>query len=170
MKGSAKALAYSALAAALGTILLLIASALPSGKLVLVCIASLGVVFVECLFGWKWALGCFAVTAVLSLLLLPTKALGIYYTVFFGYYPLFAMLTERIGSKAARYVLRLALFNLVMTGLYFAARSLLSLDSGPLADYPVLLLLGMNAAFLIYDRALAQGMLYFMRNIARRIR
>lgn len=170
MKGRAKAMAYSALAAALGTVLLLIASVLPSGRMVMVCVASLGVVFVECLFGWKWALGAYAVTALLSLLLLPTKAIPILYAAFFGYYPLILMLTERLGNKLLRYGIRLALFNLAMLLLYYTIGRLFSLDAGPLGAYPALLFLGMNACFLLYDRALAQGTLYFMRNIARRIK
>lgn len=170
MQGPAKALAYSALAAALGVILLLIASVLPGGKMVLVCVASLGAILTQCLFGWRWALGTFGVTAFLALLLLPAKAVAIYYTAFFGYYPLLMVLTERLPGKAARYAVRLAVFNAVMIGLYFAAGSLLSVDLGTLSGYPLLLLIAANVGFLIYDTALQQGMLYCMRNIARRIK
>lgn len=170
MNKSTKAVAYSALSAALGTLLLLLATLLPSGKLVVVCAASLGVVFIECLFGWKWALGTYAVTALLSLLLLPTKALAIYYAALLGYYPLFMVRTERIASKALRFALRLALFNAVMLILYFAARSLLSPDFGTLALYPALLVLALNIGFLLYDCALRQGALYCMRNITRRLK
>ena len=167
MKTSSKAVACAGLAAALGTLLLLIASIAPSGRLVMMCVASLGVAFMECLFGWKWALGTYAVTALLSLLLLPAKAVAIYYAAFFGFYPSFALLTERIGNKIVRYLLRLALFNLVMLLLYFAARVFLPLDQGALAGYPALLLLAMNAAFLLYDGALRQGILYLMQIIRR---
>ncbi|MBR6207566.1 MAG: hypothetical protein IKQ69_01075 [Oscillospiraceae bacterium] len=170
MKTPSKALAYTGLAAALGTVLLLIAGVSPGGKMVMVCLASLGVAFIECLFGWKWALGTFAVTSILALLLLPAKAVAVYYTAFFGYYPLYALLTERIGNRIVRCILRLALFNLVMLLLYFAARSFLTLDFGTLSGYPLLLLLAMNAAFLLYDCALRQGILYLMQNIARRIK
>ena len=63
MKGISRSAAYGALSAALGVVLVYIASVVPTGKIVVLCIASLGTVFVLTRFGWKWALGAFAVTA-----------------------------------------------------------------------------------------------------------
>ena len=61
MKERSRSTAYAALAAALGTVLLYLASVLPTGKLVVVCVASLCTVFVQTVCGWKWAVGAFAV-------------------------------------------------------------------------------------------------------------
>ena len=170
MRKSSKALAYSALGAALGSVLLYLASVLPSGRLTVVCVASVCVVVIACLFGWRWGSGCFVVTAVISLLILPSKAMAILYTAFFGYYPLVFLLTERMKSRMGRYAVRMTLFNAVMIALYFLVRSVFQGSWGALEGYPLVVLLLANAGFLIYDYALQQGMLYFMRNIARRVK
>ncbi len=170
MRGKSKALAYSALGAALGVVLLYIASIIPSGKLTVMCASGICVVLLACRFGWKWGSGCFAATALISLFLLPTKAMAILYTSFFGYYPLFFLLTERLKNKVPRYALRLLLFNSVMIALYYLIRWVFQGTWGMLEGYPILMLLLANVGFLIYDYALQQGMLYFMRNIARRIK
>lgn len=170
MKERGKPIAYSALCAALGSILLYFASVFPSGRLFVMCISSVCVVFIACRFGWKWGGGCFIVTAAISLLILPAKAMAILYAAFFGYYPLFFLLTERSKKMLVRYAFRLGLFNTVVVVLYCAARSVFPSDMFFGEEHPIVMLLLANIFFLIYDYALQQGMLYFMRNIARRIK
>ena len=170
MQESSKALAYSALSSALGTVLLFIASVLPNGKLAVMCASTMCVVLIACRMGWKWGIGCFVVTALVSLLILPTKAMAILYSSFFGYYPLFFLFSERIKSKIFRYAVRLTLFNIIMIALFFLARSIFQGSWGALEGYPIAMLLLANVGFLIYDYALQQGMLYIMRYMARRIK
>ena len=170
MKGSSRSAAYGALAAALGVVLVYIASVVPTGKIVVLCVASLGTVFVLTRFGWKWALGSFAVTAALSLILCPTKSAAILYAAFLGYYPVAKVLIERLRRPAFRWGGKLICFNAAAMVLFFAARTLFRGDWGPLGGYPLILLVLANALFVLYDLALQQGMLYFMRNIARRIK
>ena len=170
MKGPSRSLALSSLAAALGTVLLLLASAVPAGKLVVLCIASLCTVFVLCVCGWKWALGCFAVTAALALILSPSKSAAILYGAFFGYFPIVKIFAERLKKPAARWAVKLALFNAVMIVLYLAASAVFQGSWGLFSDQPWIMLLLANGLFILYDLALQQGILYFMRNIARRIR
>ena len=170
MRGKSKALAYSALGSSLDVVFLYIASIIPNGKLTAVCASSICVVLIACLFGWKWGSVCFIAASLLSLIILPTKATAILYASFFGYYPLFFLLTERMKNKLLRYALRLLLFNTVMIALYYLIRWVYQGSWGMLEGYPILMLLMANVGFLIYDYALQQGMLYFMRNIVRRIK
>ena len=170
MKGPSRSLAFSALAAALGTVLTYVASVLPSGKLAILCAASLCTVFVLCVGGWKWALGCFAVTAALSLLLSPSKSAAILYGAFFGYYPIVKLYSERLKKPVVRWAVKLAIFNAVMVVLYFAVRAVFQGSWGVFSDRPWIMLLLANGLFILYDLALQQGILYFMRNIARRLR
>ena len=170
MKERSRSTAYAALAAALGTVLLYLASVLPAGKLAVVCVASLCTVFVQTVCGWKWAVGTFIVTAALSLLLLPTKAVALLFAALFGYYPIVKLFAERLRNAVARWGVKLLLFNGVMAALYFLVRSVFDGSWGPLSAYPLLMLLCANVAFVLYDLALGQGILFFMRNIARRIK
>ena len=170
MKSMSRPLALSALSAALGTVLLYVSSILPSGRLTVLCVASLCTVVVQCTCGWKWALGSFAVTAALSLILLPGKAVAVLYAVLFGYYPLVMLIVGRIKSPAGRWAIKLGLFNAVVIALYYAARSLLQSGIGSFFIHPLIMLLLANGLFILYDLALQQGILYFMRHIARRIK
>jgi len=170
MKSSSRSVAYSALAAALGTVLMYLASAAPTGKLVILCVASLCTVFVLSVCGWKWALASYAVTAALSLILSPSKASAILFSAFFGYYPIVKIFVERLHTPAARWGIKLGIFNAVMAVLFFAIRSFFQGNWGVLSGKPWVMLLLANGLFVLYDLALQQGILYFIRNIARRIR
>ena len=169
MKGKARPLAYGALSAAAGVLLLFLSSVLPNGRLAVLCIATLCVAFVRMMSGWRWALGCYAVTAALSLLLLPSKVMPILYAAFFGYYPVVKLGAEHFASRAVRWGIKLAAFNGVMAILYFTVRALFQGDWGMLSRTPALMLLCANIAFVLYDLALTQGILFYIRKIARRI-
>ncbi len=170
MKEISRPLSCSALSAAVGVVLLYLAALLPTGKIFMVCAASLAVVFLRMRFDWRWALGCFAVTGLLGLLLSPSKVPAILYVVFFGYYPLVKLPAERIASPIWRWAAKLGCFNLAMAGLYAAFHSVLPAQQGPLAAFPALMLLCANAAFVIYDLALRQGILYYLRHISGRMK
>jgi len=125
---------------------------------------------VLCVSGWKWSLGCFGVTAALSLLLSPSKSAAILYGAFFGYYPIVKIYAERLKNPVVRWAVKLALFNAAMVFLYFAVRAVFQGSWGVFSDRPWIMLLLANGLFVLYDLALQQGILYFMRNIARRLR
>ena len=57
-----------------------------------------------------------------------------------------------------------------MVVLYFAVRAVFQGSWGVFSDRPWIMLLLANGLFILYDLALQQGILYFMRNIARRLR
>ena len=128
------------------------------------------VIFLRLRFDWRWALGCFAVTGLLGLLLLPTKVPAILYGVFFGYYPLVKLSAERIESPVWRWVLKLACFNAAMIAVYVPFRTALPANQGPLSAFPALMLLCANGAFVVYDLALRQGILYYLRHISGRMK
>ena len=169
MRNASRPLAYGAVSAALGVVLLYAASLLPTGKIAAVIAASLAAAFLRLRFDGRWALGCFAVTGLLGLLALPTKAPAILYLGFFGYYPILKMRVERLSAPVWRWVVKLLCFNLVMAALYLAFRSVFPEDLGPLASWPALMLLASNAAFIVYDCALSQGILYYLRHISGRM-
>ncbi len=170
MNDSVRALTRSALSASVGVVLLYLGSVVPGGKLAFLFLSTLGVVFIRLCCPWQWSLGCYAVTAACAAFLLPTKALAVFYAVFFGYYPLLKMLTERISSLGVRLLLRLGLFNAVFFGLWFLARALFSQAIGSAMAPVWLLWIAANIGFLIYDYALGQMILYYLRNIAGRIK
>lgn len=170
MDAKTKALTRSALSAAVGVAVLYLCCVFPWGRLALLCVASLGVIFVRMSCPPYWAIGCYSVTALLGLLLLPEKAPALAYAVLFGYYPLVRLLTERLASPWARMGVRLAVFNAAALLTYFAFRAVFTSLTGdsPLPLY--LLWAAVNGAFLVYDYALGQIILYYVRNLSGRFR
>ena len=143
---------------------------LPWGRLALLCAATLGVIFVRMSCSCGWALCCFGVTALLGLLLLPVKAPALAYALFFGYYPLIRLRLERVSSSAARTAFKLAAFNAAAVVIWLAFRSVFSDLAGSTAMPVYLLWITANGVFLIYDYALGQMMLYYVRNLAGRFK
>ncbi len=169
MNGRAKNLALASLGTALGVVLLYLGSVLPTGRLVFLCVTSLGTVFVFLNGGVRWGLGSYAATSLLSLLLLPQKGMALLFTALAGYYPMVKLWLERKPSPWLRWGGKLLLFNAVFALLFFLASGVFSLNLG--GTLPVWLLFVLaNAAFLLYDWALGCCILFYLRKIAGRIR
>ena len=162
-----RSLTFSAVMCALGCTLLLVASAMPTTRLALLCLSSLGAVGAALRSGRNWGWGVYAVTAILSLLLSPAKAVALCYACFAGWYPLVKLPLERWGSAAARWTVKLVLFN--------AAFALLLVFGGAVLGTAVserpqwMLWLGGNGAFLVFDLAVNEAILLYMRKIAGRV-
>ena len=105
----------------------------------------------------------------LSLSLFPTKATAILFGTFFGYYPVIKLAAERLPHPVLRWGIKLAVFDLVMVLLWLTVRSVFQVEGGILSSYPVVMVIAANAAFVLYDLALGQGILFYIRKIARRI-
>ncbi len=170
MRERTRALAGAAVGAALSFGVLYLASVLPAARLACICAASLGVVFVRLRSGWKWALGCYGVTAALALLLLPGKGTAAAYGLLTGYYPVFKLFVERWRSRPLRWLAKLVLFNAVFALLYFGLARLLWSDAELASLSPWLVFAAADAAFLVYDFALTEIILIYLRKIAGRIR
>ena len=169
MDRKSRPLAFSAVASALGVALLYLAALLPTGKLVLVAAAALNAVFLRLTFSGRWDLGCYLVTSSLGLLLLPVKIPALIYAAFLGYYPLLKLRFERIPSVFLRWTAKLCIFNAALIAVYFLALRLIGPGSSWLWQRPWIALIAANVVFFAYDYVLQQGMLYYLRKIARRI-
>ena len=165
MKENSKALAYGAVSAALGTVILYLGSVLPSARLALLCISSLGVILMALRFDGRRALAVYAVTAALALLVLPGKAMALAYALLPGWYPLIKLRLERLKTPAARYAAKFLAANAVLLPAFLLGRSYFSAMPLPLWQ----ILVAGEAVFLVYDYALTQIILLYMRKIAGRI-
>ena len=170
MSEGTRALTRAALSAAAGVAALYLGSLLPSARLSILCVATLGVVFVKMSCPGRWALGCYAVTAALGLLLLPDKSLAVLYAAFMGYYPLVRLRAERFSNPAARWGLKLGAFFAAALALYLLAGSVSFLSAAVAGTALWALWAAGIAVFLVYDFALGQLILYYLRNIAGRIK
>ena len=169
MSDPVKSLTRSALSAAAGVVVLYLGSVLPSARLAVLCLSTLGVVFIATSCRTAWAWGCYLVTGGIALLLLPEKMPAVLYTAFFGYYPIVKLRLERLENPWLRWLLKLFSFNLAAAVLYIVYRAVFT---APLASaLPVwALFLAGNAAFAAYDFALSQMILYYLRKLSGRIK
>ena len=163
MRSRTKSLTVSALCAALDFVFLALSLVLPAQRLALLCLSSVGVVASLCSCGSRWALGCYGVTALLSVLLLPDKSMSLAYALFCGYYPVLKLNIEGIVSAVVRVALKLFYFNLALWGFYYLANI-------PMALPLWIPFLAANAAFWLYDFALGKLILLYSRKIAGRIK
>ena len=97
---STKRVTRLAVLSALGVAVLFLSSVLPSARLALTAIAGIFTAVALIMYGLWWSVAVYAVTAVLSLLILPIKGCAIFYAAFFGLYPIAKALFEKYIPKA----------------------------------------------------------------------
>jgi hypothetical protein len=168
MHSKTRALAAASLCCAAGTVLLYVASLLPAGVAGAVLLASAGVAAARICAGPGWAWACFAVTAALAWILLPSRYPALLYTVFLGYYPLLALTFERIRSVPLRWAAKLAVFNAAAAALFFLASAFFPGRIASAAGKIWILFLAGNVVFVLYDKAVRELLLYCIRTVLRR--
>jgi hypothetical protein len=122
VRGKARKPAVSALCAALAAALLIFGSMLPTGKIAISAVAGLATAaaLIEC--GYLYAALEFIVAAALGLILAPSKAPAIMFCLLFGWYPIVKSLIEKLKSRVAEYLLKLAVILVVIVVFFMLAR------------------------------------------------
>jgi len=154
-KKATRRLTASAILAALGVVLLLLGSFVQVLDLSMAAIASILVVFAVIEIGGKYPMLIYAVTSVLSLLLLPVKTAALIYFVFAGYYPILKAVLEGRLTKPVAWLLKVVIFGAAVAVGLFAAGKLFFMDlSWIFANWWFLLCL--LPVFVLYDIALTR--------------
>lgn len=149
---------------ALGVVFLFLGSIVPTGRIALAVIASFGVCATLMMYGWGWAFGLYGLTSLLGWLLFPGTSV-VLYTAFFGFYPIFKSLFERIHSRAAEWICKYVLYTVIFALYCLFAKSLLAFNGQTMTWY-VLYLMG-AAAFFLYDRCFTLLIGWYIDKIAR---
>ncbi len=153
-----KKLVFSGIVTALATFLMIIAGLIPIGTYAVPVIASLLYVILIKELGMSWAFMSYTATSLLSLIVCLNKEAAVNFILFFGYYPIFKILIEKLKLKAARIIIKLMIFNTAMAGVFFIAKYLLMIPDEAYTIFgfyiPWLILVLGNIVFLIYDYAL----------------
>ena len=150
MSKNTKRLTRLAALAAIGVAFLFLGSVLPSARLAVTALTGFFAAAALLMYGFGWALGVYAITAALSLLLLPAKLCAILYTAFFGLYPLLkAFLESRIKPQLPCWAAKLGVYTLAFA-VWWLITAGIGLPEGLLSHWYVLWPLG-AAAFAVYD-------------------
>ena len=161
-------LAVSAMLCALGVVFLYVGSVIEALDLTMVTIASLLVFFAVMEMGGSYPLLIYLVTAVLSLLLLPSKFAAGTYLVFGGVYPILKAIFERLPYVIA-WVLKLSFFNAVLSLLLVGFQYLFHVEDPDLGFNWLTYGLG-NAVFVMYDIVTTQLVTLYVVKLRRRLR
>lgn len=156
-----------AILSALSVVFLLIGGVTGILDLTALVLTAMCIAFAVIEISVPWAWLCWAVTAVLSLVLLPTKEIALLYLMG-GMYPIAKSAFERLHPLFT-WLLKLSLFNTVQLFYILAATKILGL-SGEGYDFTAPTLLFGNVAFLVYDFALTVFITFYLVRLRRRIR
>lgn len=146
-------LALSGLLAAVGLVVLLLGCALPNGKLAVSAVASLCVAIDLMAAGYIGGLGCYVVTALLGLLLLPAKEVAVFYAVLFGPYAIIKLWCEQRKSRVAEWAVKIIASGALLAVCSGLMKELLGWGA---EDFPALLRYVWIVGVVIYDLALSR--------------
>ena len=165
-RGRARKIALTGLLTALSTALLYLAALIPTSYIGTVAAASLLTAAAVIETGFAAGALVFAGTAILGFLLVPLKSAVLLYALFFGYYPLVKSLAERLKSRAAEWLLKLASVNAALSVMLFALRGLVFSGAFFEGSAP-LVYLAVNACFVLYDIGLSRLIVFYCARISK---
>jgi hypothetical protein len=162
-----RALTVSAALTALAVVFLYLASVLPTGQLGAAAVSSLFTAAAVIEAGAGWAAGVFAVSCVLGAVIVPNRLPVLLYALFLGHYPIVKCFAERVKLKAARWAVKLAVFNAALAVMWLAFKeTLLGAADINLSAVPVFL--AGNAVFVLFDIGLTRLIGLYVRRISGR--
>ncbi len=150
-----KKLSLSAICAAVTVVILYIGSLVKTGTLAIYFVCSLAIMTVVDKAGKKYGIMTYAVSLLLSWILIADKTIAAAYTAIFGIFPIIKAVAEKSGNRITEWIIKIIAFNVafavciyVIGGITGKALSVLPL--------PVLWI-GANAFFVVYDILLSFG-------------
>ncbi len=159
-----KKIALAGILSALCFIFLFVGSIFQTLDLTSAALASIIVLiaYIEIGSGNAWFV--YAVSSVLSILLLPYKTSAAVFALFAGYYPIIKVCLNKIKPLWLSFVIRILCFNLVLTAMIFIMNRLLSIED-EFFTFGALIYAMANITFVFYDMALERISVYYLHRI-----
>ena len=160
-------LTKAAILTALSTICLIAGGWMPRGALALAAIASLfvAVSLIEC--SWLWAVGTYAASLLLGLLLCADKVLPLWFGFLLGPYPIFKHFIERAPKAVIRWIGKLLVF-FACTGVFYALFSAAFVSALPALPWYVIVP-ALGIVFILYDIGFSRLIGLYMRRVRRAV-
>ena len=165
-----KRLTVCAMLGALGVVVLYLGSMIEVIDISMAVIASLFAIFAVIEYGAPYAWSIYAITGVLSIVLLPNKIPALMYIFFFGFYPIIKEKIERRSSKLTQWVLKEILFNVCLILLMVLGNYLLMIDVKSWIVIEIVFFLLANGVFPVYDVALTRLISLYIFRLRRKFR
>ncbi len=172
MKNTVKT-ALGGMCIGLSAALMMLASIIPFLTYAIPALAAILVMFMRIECDWKWALGVYAGTAIVSALVVPEKEAVAIYIALIGYYPLLKLLFDKL-PKIVGYIVKAAFFVGVIVATYYIIMHIFGISTELLEDtqgfmIPLLVVLGL-AAFIMYDIAIEKLEIAYYRKWQKQFR
>ena len=169
-KRSTRCLTAAAICAALGVVLLALGAFVEVLDLSAAAMASFLIIFAVIELRGKWPYLIYAVTALLSLLLLPIKSPAVVYALLLGHYPILKEILERRCPRIVAWVLKILLFNVALAVTLVLSFFLL-MPGVPIFEgaYGYVWIIFCTPVFLLYDVALTRLITFYLRRLRHRI-
>lgn len=160
-------LTFSALLSALGVVVLSIGSFIEVLDLSACLLAAMILVIMVIEIGGAYPWLTYAVTATISVMLLPNKFSVAIYILFAGNYPMLKRLIEKTKPFIG-WILKLLLFNLEFTLIYFVSTRIFMIsDIGYSLNLLVYLLC--NGVFILFDITLTRMISFYVFRLRKRL-
>lgn len=169
MRSKTSRIALCGVVAALSVVILFLTGLVPVATIALPAVAGCFLIAVVAEIGVQYGFAVYAVVSVLSILIVPDREAALFYVVFFGYYPVLYGPLSRIRRRVLQWAAKLLVFNaaaLLETGLAVWLLGIPMEEMLPFgwAFVPVLLLL-MNAVFILYDLSMNGLIVFYIRRL-----
>ena len=153
---------------AVGVVLLWFGSFVQVADLSMAVVESLMAVFAVIEYGKGAPWTVFAVTSVLSLLLLPNKSPALMYTQFFGFYPILKERFEKLG-KVISWVCKLCVFNISLVLIAVASKLVLAESAALPVELYIIGFVIAQGVFVLYDVALTRLISFYIYRLRKRL-
>lgn len=125
--------------------------------------------------GYKWSLGTYATISILSLLFIADKEAAVFFTMFFGYFPILVLFfEEKLNNMILKFIIKLLIFDLSCSGAVFISSFVFGIDYSDFLEDGILFLaffiIMMNVLFVIYDRLVIRLQQLYKLKIQKRFR
>lgn len=162
-------LAVCALLSALGVALIYIGSVTGVLDMSAAVIASVGCIFATVEFGGAYPWLIYAVTGVLSLMLVPDPMSALMYILFFGFYPILKVKLDK-RSRLFGWIVKEIVFNLSLAILFVLWILLFAAEGESTLVLNLIFILVAEIIFPIYDLALSKMAVVYFRKIRPKLR
>lgn len=169
-RNGAGRIALVGLLTALSLLFLYLSSVSPAARLGIVAIAGLVPAAAVVSAGIPAGFFCYAATGLLGLLVSPDKGNTLLYLFFFGLYPMAKALIERTRKLPLEWLLKVILFNAVLTLLWFVLQNALLSALPDYFDQIWLVYLVGNLAFVIYDLGFSKLIAFYVARVDKAVR
>jgi len=141
---------------------------MPTNKLLFLALSSFLLAIIVIDYGIKQSLLVYIATSLLSLILVPNKAIIILYIVYFGYYGILKSLIERLGNLFLEWFLKLLSFNMAMGVTYLLSSQLFF--GSTTSTLPLwVLYIGIQPLFILFDYMFSLAIKFYKTRIKKRI-